>query len=202
MNRRLNGATVITGTVFENDVTLSTCMKKITILISSLLVVTLNAGYSTLNRDENHLEWQNDYALRWEDFKGQPSADDFGDAATAIRISAKPRKVNGKLNYQVKTIFIRDQSWYRKKSERLLRHEQLHFDIAEIYARKIRRKVKEYNRLGVTDYRVYNRAIQLILAESDAADRKYDRETLHGAVLKQQIKWEYTIRRELVETNR
>jgi uncharacterized Fe-S cluster-containing MiaB family protein len=79
----------------------------------------------------------------------------------------------------------------------LLEHEQLHFDLGEVYARKIRKKVVELTRKGVKDVNLFNEAIHEILKESSETDQQYDTETLHGALDKQQEEWRKKINADL-----
>jgi predicted secreted Zn-dependent protease len=76
-------------------------------------------------------------------------------------------------------------------------HERLHFDIAELYARKIRKKIQELSARNITDIKIYNTMIRELLEESNTIDRQYDIETLHGALLKKQKQWEVKIKDEL-----
>jgi hypothetical protein len=99
----------------------------------------------------------------------------------------------------VKAYFLKDKSWCKVRSGNLLQHEQLHFDIAELYARKVRKKVNEMQEAGLKDHRVYNKAIHYILAESNEMDHQYDRQTLNGALLNKQLLWDLEIKLHLNE---
>lgn len=171
-------------------------MKKFFLL--SLLIV-VNHGLATSHTGKEFsaaIRWS-DERLTWEDFQGVPNAASAGDAATAIRIKAEPFYRKKKLNYSIHADFIPSKSWYRFKTDALLGHEQLHFDLAELYARKARQKVAELQEKGENDIDVYNAEIQKILNESNDADRNYDRETLHGSLLKAQESWRFRTNVEL-----
>ena len=150
----------------------------------------------------NQLQWNEFYKLQWEDFRGEPDKDSHGDAATAVQISAKPFLVKKEIRYDVVALFNRSKSWARDKSPSLLVHEQLHFDIAELYARKIRKKIRELNAEGVKDIKIYNAAIRALLLESNEADEHYDLETLHGALSKTQAAWSEKVMREMATLQR
>lgn len=137
----------------------------------------------------DYIEWTAHYNLGWNDFQGKPGLEAIGDAGTAVAIKAKPYMVKNKISYHVRALFIKTKSWYREQSPALLAHEQLHFDIAELYARKARKKIRELSLAGVKDIKVYNQEIQKILNESNAVDQRYDTETLHGAMVKKQKEW-------------
>ena len=145
-----------------------------------------------------HLSWNEFYKLQWQDFRGEPDDDSNGDAATAVSIKAKPFMVKQEIHYDIVAYFNREKSWARDKSPSLLAHEQLHFDIAELYARKIRKKVSELKRQGVKNIKVFNAAIEQLLDESNEVDLQYDLETLHGALSKKQEQWTEKIEEEMV----
>jgi len=102
------------------------------------------------------------------------------------------------VRYDVEAYFNRKKSWSRAKSPALLQHEQLHFDIAELYARKIREKISHMRSQGIRDIKQYNSAIKGLLHESNLTDQRYDLETLHGALSKKQAAWERMIREQLI----
>jgi hypothetical protein len=143
------------------------------------------------------LEWNEHYDLVWEDFQGKVTDATFGDAGTAVQIKAKPFKVGKEIHYDVVAYFNREKSWARDQSQALLAHEQLHFDIAELYARKIRKKINSLSEAGTDDVKIFNDAIKKILLESNDADEQYDRETLHGAIPKRQAEWEKKVADEM-----
>ena len=150
----------------------------------------------------DHLSWNEFYKLQWDDFQGEPDENSLGDAGAAVKISAKPFLVKNRIKYDVVATFNRKKSWARDKSVSLLAHEQLHFDIAELYARKIRKKISELRDQGVNDIKTYNSAIQELLLESNEADERYDLETLHGALSRKQATWAAKVKNELAALQR
>ncbi|MDX1629851.1 MAG: DUF922 domain-containing protein [Fulvivirga sp.] len=137
-----------------------------------------------------YIAWNAHYKLNWSDFKAKKDMNIFGDAGTAVKIKAKPYLQKKTVHYQVFALFDKSKSWAHDTSDKLLAHEQLHFDIAELYARKIRKKIASLQRKGVRDIKIYNQAIKKLLAESNTFDQRYDRETLHGGLSKKQAFWE------------
>jgi predicted secreted Zn-dependent protease len=168
------------------------------------IVFPADAAYSQTDVDPaiDQLSWNEFYKLQWEDFQGKPAEYSLGDAATSVKIKAKPFLVKNRIKYDVVAVFSRKKSWARDRSASLLAHEQLHFDIAELYARKIRKKISELSDRGVNDIKVYNAAIQELLEESNAADQQYDLETLHGGMSKRQASWSKKVKDELAELKR
>jgi hypothetical protein len=163
-----------------------------------LIVVTVSVQAQKLVHDAPELiEWNEFYNLTWADFQGEPTEGSMGDAGTAVLIKAKPYYVKDQILYDVEAYFNRNKSWKRAKSDVLLKHEQLHFDIAELYARKIRKKIADLKRRGTTDLQVYNAAIKALLQESNEVDQRYDLETLHGALQGKQALWEQQVSEQL-----
>lgn len=152
--------------------------------------------------DAQLLEWNEFYRLTWEDFQGNRTSGSIGDAGTVVHIKAKPYFVGKKISYDVYAYFDRGQSWSIDQSPALLAHEQLHFDIAELYARKIRKQILTLTTDGVNDADRINTAIRALLDESNEIDKQYDAETLHGSIPSKQAKWQAKIATELRELKR
>ena len=172
------------------------------ILVLLTLASLIFFSASSPSGTENILMWDESALLTWQDFLGKPDPMAKGDAASKVSIRATPFKRGKQLYYDVNTVFHRSESWCKVPSAELLEHEQIHFDIAELYARKARKKISSLKRQGIRDVNVYNAAISRIFDESNLTDAKYDRETVHGVARKKQTEWEYSIRIELMLHNR
>jgi hypothetical protein len=83
----------------------------------------------------------------------------------------------------------------------LLRHEQLHFDLAEVTAAKIRRRLAELE--GVCRRPDRDAEVEKIVVELTAAFGKeqtvYDDETAHGTKAQPQLEWESRVGRAFKE---
>ena len=144
-------------------------------------------------------EWQQFDPLKWGDFKGSRPDQYHGDAGSMVKIKAVPYLVRKKIRYDVYTLFDRTKSWALEKSPQLLKHEQLHFDIAELYARKIRKRILRLSENKKNNLKTYNHEIRKLLKESNDFDRLYDIETLHGSLTRKQKEWEAKIQSALSE---
>lgn len=167
------------------------------ILVLLPCLVYIPARSQSVATDLDLLLWNEYYKLQWDDFQGEPDHGSLGDAGAAVQIKAKPYLIKKEIRYDVEAYFNRRKSWARDTSPSLLAHEQLHFDIAELYARKIRKKVRELQKHRVNDIKTYNKAIQALLLESNEIDEQYDLETLHGALSRKQADWSARIKKEL-----
>ena len=144
-------------------------------------------------------EWQPFNPLKWEDFKGSRPDQYHGDAGSMVKIKAVPYFVKKRIKYDVYTLFNKTKSWALAQSPQLLAHEQLHFDIAELYARKIRKRILQLSREPgkKSDLKIYNNEIRKLLKESNEFDRLYDIETLHGSLPKKQKEWQNKVKNSL-----
>ena len=102
------------------------------------------------------IKWSPDYKLTISDFKElnynfKPRRYDTAKfhvlAYSAVQIGFTFRSEKGKLFVDAFGIFIRSKSWIKGPDESPVRHEQAHFDIAEIYARKFEKSVQEINNI-------------------------------------------------------
>jgi len=84
--------------------------------------------------------------LTWNDFKGVPpkNATHFASVNSGMGYRFTSKNIDGKLtiDVDVKTYFYPQLSWKKNSNENnqgLLTHEQLHWDISELYARKLQK---------------------------------------------------------------
>lgn len=163
-----------------------------------LLAFTCSAAAQKLPYDpEEYIEWGEHEKLTWEVYDAEPAENTFGDAGTAVKIKAKPYVVRGEIYYNVYALFNKEKSWCKGKSEELLAHEQLHFDIAELTARKVRRAVEKMQENNVDDLKTFNNAIKKILVKSNDFDAQYDKDTFHGLIREKQQEWQEKISEQL-----
>ena len=105
------------------------------------------------------------------------------------------------LDFEVNAYFYPNESWYRPKlcNENTLAHEQLHFDITEIFARKMRDKLQ---RTSFSDdvkaevRKIYND----ILKELQEYQERYDWETNFSRNREKQAEWNQKIAETLKES--
>ncbi|WP_340074767.1 DUF922 domain-containing protein [Leptobacterium sp. I13] len=110
----------------------------------------LLVAFSFFAPPEEEIVWSEAYRLTWKDFKGTPRYNTSVVAMTASGISydlsATIRSENDiVVDYKVVASFYPDHSWYNpdRVDAVVLAHEQLHFDITELHARKFRKHLSE-----------------------------------------------------------
>ena len=136
--------------------------------------------------------WSSRDKLTWNDFRGKiPESNDYGNAATWYKLNAIPELKNGRLDYIVTLSFKRYESWTTDTSSQdMLLHEQLHFDIAELYARKLRKAIQNVARsIRQPTSKDFVPLIQKLYAENSRMQEEYDKNTIHGVDLKAQKNW-------------
>ncbi len=176
--------------------------------LAILFVILFNECAFSL-RAQDHvpdtLFWKSDYKLNKEDFKGLPDTSNpyYKDktAASAVEIAASGYWEKDLPNFKVDVMFIKSQSWYRDSIfyDNVLGHEQLHFDITELFARKIKAKFAQLRDSNCSDIDVYTSMIEGLLDERSAYDEMYDKQTNHGVNYQEQKAWVERVRNELME---
>ena len=128
-------------------------------------------------QEEDRLFWSKDYSLQWSDYLGNVPKSSKFDATSNVGITAPCEYSNGILEADVICYLNKKKSWVKSKSEILLKHEQGHFDISEIYARKLRQQLScyKFKRKTIKSdyYKLYNKNKK----ELDIRQDLYDKET-------------------------
>ena len=165
------------------------------------IVFFVHISLDILSQDADSLKcWCKNDKLKWSDFRGKKPEDEdsFLGARTAIGIIPLAFRKDDALNYQVKVVVRRYDSWKTDTAKHLLIHEQLHFDIAELTARKLRKAIEGLRRTipkpTAQDFRA---VIQKLFGEDANMQAQYDKDTVHGIIAESQIKWEKKISLEL-----
>ncbi|CAN5894633.1 hypothetical protein BH24BAC1_BH24BAC1_34600 [soil metagenome] len=143
--------------------------------------------------------------MAWKDFRGTaPAGNPYGATAnTGIAYGFKYAKAGDQveLTFDVFCYFDKNGSWSKKEKQtpKLLQHEQLHFDIAEIQARRLR---KAFASATFTDN--YKGEIKGIFDQHMKAliemQQRYDQESDHSMIPEKQAEWEAYVRTGLEKT--
>ena len=169
---------------------------------------------STVATAAKRICWQEGRRLEWGDFKAVKCYGEAGKhpstvgAATAVVVPVVGYvNAQGMSEYRVTCIFLRDSSWVNPRltaptdQRRTLAHEQLHFNIAELFARKIRYRVAQHRAAGDELFGpVVAQNIQCLLTEWDTLDDLYDEEVNFrppAVEAAAQRRWELRLAREL-----
>ena len=152
-------------------------------------------------KTEDTLYWSKDYKLTRADFYAdEPRRTPYaGFSYTIILLdyeveSLKTNRIVPK--FSIKAAFNRRKSWISPSSlaspDRVLKHEQLHFDISELTARRLKSKLlkKSYT----SNFRKeINEIYKEEINKGEKMQASYDQETDHGLIYKKQEQWEVKI---------
>ena len=183
-----------------------------------LLVLAVANGSSVASQETVQFPWSADRLLLWDDFQGKPSlqAQDMMEAAQihmTIRWQLQLIMEYDCL-YQIWTAIIDRPSltvtntvvpavsWVDRgrQNSATLSHEQGHFDLNEVYRRKLQAALAPLTAEGDTAdaakqalQALIDAASQEILSQLAHTQASYDQETRHGTDLQVQAAWDKRI---------
>ncbi len=154
------------------------------------------------NPTSNRISWEKDYQLDWNDFKGRAQTSSLLDAYTMLGISLEViGQKDGKVEMGVFGYFEKNKSWVKsgEKTNHLLLHERKHFDLCEVYRRKLIKKLEakksyDYDTFSDEVGKMFNENFEAYTKEQE----RYDEETHHSQKKEDQIKWNKFITKELL----
>ena len=152
---------------------------------------------------ETQIEWSEERKLTWDDFKGDPDLINFPDALAVTNSgfgyeSGINMFKDGKVFIQ--SMFNTNSSWVlpEGRNDYVLKHEQIHFDITEIYSRKLRKEFADA-KIKSTDAVRAKTIFDKVFNEMQQRQEKYDRETARGDKKETQENWEAIVEIELAK---
>lgn len=148
-------------------------------------------------KNEELIPWKENQKLTWVDYKGKVKAGTDAAASTATYLGIEYNFNKNGFDYKITCSFSKTKSWGLHKTDYILAHEQGHFDIAEIFARKLNKQMSEY----VFDKNNFKDDLKnlymKLTTEKDAFQNEYDRETNHSINKEKQTEWLKKIEEEL-----
>ena len=164
---------------------------------SFILVIVFYVIASTGLNAQSTITWTKDVPLKWSDFKAIPNTEILAYAQTSYKIEIIPSDVsvdqnNTIQNYKSLNVvanFYTNHSWVFKEDHDLLNHEQLHFDIAGLYAHKMRLEFNKLKENDIANFDAYMSVYNNLWAECRAIQKKYDNETNHGLITTENNRW-------------
>lgn len=180
------------------------------ILILMLLTSTLIGAqeYKSLDND-TIISWNKNRKLQWDDFKAVKDADDasFNDAKTTYKLEILPEivqvdeqdRIYGYERMSIATYFYKKMSWTVKRDPSLLAHEQVHFDIAELFARKMRKAFSELKKKKINTFGAYQNTYHKFWEACKKYQKQFNAETRNGIDTVSDLEWIEKIEKELDE---
>ena len=150
------------------------------------------------------ISWDESVRLKWTDFKAKK----YGDYGSAVAITSSAFGYSitdsaGIISGSIYVQFFCNDSWWdseliqKNNQSYVLSHEQLHFDICELFGRKLYKailKLRDSRRLNSKS--IYKLQTKLEEQYTDFQDR-YDKETDHSINRVEQHYWSRIVKKEL-----
>jgi hypothetical protein len=169
-----------------------------------VLHVSTFAQEKTVKKVDTTISWKPTIKLNWSDFQGKVNPNTFGKAKTSYKIEIIPEnvKVDGKdrihgyKSLTTEARFYKRQSWTTISANDtiVLSHERLHFDIAELFARKIRKEFIKLQNNKEARFSAYSQAYSLFWKACRQYQKQFDLETNHGRELDLNIAWSHKVK--------
>jgi predicted secreted Zn-dependent protease len=155
-----------------------------------------------INRKETAeiIPWAFDRRLSWEDFLGEPQKNTDAVATTSTTLGLAYKLEDGQLVYSITCDFSKVKSWGSMKTDYILSHEQGHFDITEIHARKLYEALQQYEFNRKSYKHDINVIYQQIVRSKEDMQAVYDAESDHSRRRAKQFDWEERITQLLQDT--
>ena len=146
-------------------------------------------------KDTDYIPFSIDRPLTYSDFKAKPDKLSIAAAATATTVSldatvlTKGQHVT--LQIKIGALFNRELSWFKEdaKHQRVLAHEQVHFDITTYMACELIHAIQNYSFSPEN----YEEELQQLKKKSERETQQmqeaYDEETNHGLIEDKQSEW-------------
>jgi len=148
-------------------------------------------------REEDLIKWNETRKLTWDDFKAEPLKMGSTVAITSTHLGFSYNFANGKITYKIDCWFQKNKSWGLVKNDWILKHEQGHFDIAEIFARQLNKSVSEYRYNKITFQKDLEAIYKSVVEGKEKYQQQYDDETDHSRNKTKQEEWFKKIESEL-----
>jgi hypothetical protein len=163
-------------------------------LLALCLVILLSHNFCVA---QDSIPWKSSYKLKWQDFRGVPDRGSDRVAITVSNIGYSLTYNSTSFTVRVKCVFEKRKSWTTTIDSSVLVHEQGHFDISEIFARKLRKAFREYKFNAKTVQSDLKEIFTRINSERRLYNELYDIETNSSQNHTMQVQWNKKIADEL-----
>jgi hypothetical protein len=169
--------------------------------IALILIVLMFCSFlpqQKLSKD-TLIYWSGSRPLTWTDFESRHHG--MGDEAAASAVVIHSSFNSKPAQMIITCLFDKTKSWVwmEKESEALLKHEQGHFDITEIFARKYRKEAMAATFTIKNIQDKYTKLHNDINSKWGKEENLYDKETNHGLDTAKQSEWLKNISTQLDE---
>jgi hypothetical protein len=168
---------------------------KITLFFPLLICFTL------VFYGQEAIPWAGEHKLTWTDFQAKAPKHHEASAMSDITFTIDLKSDGDMLKVFIAPSFNPDGSWVKEgdRTDYLLGHEQIHFDIYEVNARKLRKELATKKLTSVNTESTINHLMEKYNTLNSTVQERYDSETNHSINVKKQEKWIQDISTELEE---
>ncbi len=138
--------------------------------------------------------------LTWKEFHGKPRLGTSTAAQTSSGVTYIVECHGERFRHAVLATFSPVESWVRpdipsnrNANARTLKHEQTHFDITEIFARKLRKAFEGATGICPDRPKDARKIFDRLSRESQDIQQRYDQETAHGMSFDAQSRWSRSV---------
>ncbi|MCW3124439.1 MAG: hypothetical protein JWO03_97 [Bacteroidetes bacterium] len=163
-------------------------------LFSALLIISSLALLSAAGDGKFKL-WDTNNKLTWDDYRDTVLVNSRRGALTSSGMHMSYKMSDDEVIVEAYSQMDPTKSWAdsAKKSDRLLSHEQYHFNITEYWCRKFKKDISSAH-FSMKNFKEKIADIQKgNAAESKEMQTLYDTETKHSIAKEEQKKWEAKI---------
>jgi predicted secreted Zn-dependent protease len=164
------------------------------------VVIAASLPVNERAEDDEYIPWLVERKLAWEDFYAEPRKNSEAVASTSTSLGISYQLEDGNLVYHISCNFAKQKSWGLLKTDYILSHEQGHFDITEIAARRLYGALSQYNFNSETYKQDINEVYNIIVKDKEQMQAEYDRITDHSRNRRLQYEWMEKIKLMLGET--
>jgi hypothetical protein len=168
------------------------------VLVSGAAIGT--SPSTDVNETDQIIPWKARRSLVWEDFRSEPRKDGDAVASTSTSLGLSYQVREGKLTYHITCDFAKDKSWGSLKTAYILAHEQAHFDITELHARKLYEALYNYELNPKTVKADIGAIYTRIVNEKEQMQHSYDGQSDHSRKRIRQAEWLEKIEQMLADT--
>jgi hypothetical protein len=171
--------------------------------IITLFILISEQGHCQINED-SFIIWSPHYKLKIVDFKDNPKTlSKYGVASTACGFDSYRDVFESRIEIFVFNTFSRYKSArkYDSLTEYDINHEQRHFDLYEIYVRKLRALVIKNYKSGISS-ELFTKLKFQYQRKANYFNDIYDKETRHGDDWRKQAEWNKKIDKWLKELDK
>lgn len=165
-------------------------------MILSNFFICLVATLSALQQ-QHLIDWSATRKLTWDDFKATPRAGSTNAALTSSSINMEFGYDDNSIQFSIRCRFDKNRSWVRVRNAAVLAHEQGHFDIAELHARKLNKAFRAYQFNYETVSKDVNGIYDKVMALHQEYQQQYDQGTDYSRNKEKQAAWLKKIAAEL-----